>query len=436
MDKIIEDKLQEIYNIFIEKPNKIFETFVDFYGESRVDIQELTFKDFTNWIDTTNINKYITYTKAVEFCNFKGEFSDYLASMLTLPVLYERNLIDDIEKVLDEETTDNIIYSYEKGFILVYFPEVRVTNENNKFVDISKLFVKIYISPTGCMRREFELNRAAYSLKELKSSYMHSHVSNIPFSDFTKFSRPCVGKGPIKNTSNNLNIDYDLDIWSLFCFELDLFTKTESLAGVPFKLLENIGVGSLSPYIKPSFFIIDNAYFGGINLYEFKSFVKYFINNKKLKFNFVNSNYSIGMSTIDFIILVSNEFIEWYNTIYNKSPLCVNFKDLLVRGFLKTCVIQNNKIYYLKDEQDDSRFYKYQGKKVCTFKGKDVFLNIIDTQITTKHESIIVDPDVCLYILNKILKVINFKYASNPEQYSKNQQTHPYNGTKKEIRYI
>ena len=76
---------------------------------------------------------------------------------------------------------------FSSGFILVHFPHVRITNEYNRFVDINHLYAKVGVLYNGSINGYFSLNRAEYTYLHISSRYMHSHVSDIPTSDFTEF---------------------------------------------------------------------------------------------------------------------------------------------------------------------------------------------------------------------------------------------------------
>ena len=41
------------------------------------------------------------------------------------------------------------------------------------------------------------------------------------------------------------------------------------------------------------------------------------------------------MSLIEFIVLISNEFIKWYNDQFNKEELTAKFAELKRKGILK-----------------------------------------------------------------------------------------------------
>ena len=147
-----------------------------------------------------------------------------------------------------------------------------------------------------------------------------------------------------------------------------------------------------------------------------REFTSYFIRKGKLKFNYRDGSYSIGMSFIEFMLTISNEFIEWYNDQFNKGMYRFHFQTLISDGALRSCIIANGKIYV--DGVNDT-VYRYRqciGKKMCTFKGKDVLINITDiNEVSEDNKSIILDINAALFVLSKILYVINYKYGKSEQ---------------------
>ena len=141
-------------------------------------------------------------------------------------------------------------------------------------------------------------------------------------------------------------------------------------------------------------------------------FVSYFIKQGKLKFNYANGSYSIGMSFTEYMLVISNEFIDWYNKKFNNKELGYTF-DLLKRNYvLKECIIANNRIYYKNSSYNVNSYAACNGKKMCTFKGEDVLINIVDlNEVKEDNKSIILNTNIALYILSKILRVINYRYG-------------------------
>ena len=185
-----------------------------------------------------------------------------------------------------------------------------------------------------------------------------------------------------------------------------------------------VGVDRFSTYLSPKYYRTAFA------PSKFKEFVRYFINSKKLKFNYVNGSYSIGMSLIEFIVLISNEFIKWYNDQFNKDELTTKFADLKSLGILRECIIDNGKIYYNEGRNNVNSYAQYIGKKVCVFKGKEITVDITDiAEVRNENKSIILDTQTALYILTTILKVLNYRYG-------RNKATHEGNQSGTEVRYL
>jgi hypothetical protein len=343
---------------------------------------------------------------------------------------------DQVEKAVNV-LTDNRVKErignakFNGIFILVHFPHVRVTNEYGRFVDINHLWAKVKVMYNGTLNGGFTLNRSEYTLLHIISHYMHSHVIDIPTRDFTQFQNPCTGSGPINGTISVLNRDYDEDMWNMFCLELSKYVTVESVAGGPYNYLEKLGTNDMEVGVDRFItYLSPNYYRTAFAPSKFKEFVRYFINSKKLKFNYVNGSYSIGMSLIEFIVLISNEFIKWYNDQFNKDELTTKFADLKSLGILKECIIDNGKIYYDEGRNNVNSCAQYIGKKVCVFKGKEITVDITDiAEVRNENKSIILDTQTALYILTTILKVLNYRYG-------RNKATHEGNQSDTEVRYL
>ena len=427
--KLIEEKIEELYNSLMDKPFRVLSIFNDFFGEDKVDMQGyLSLDEFKSWMNIEPLSTYIPNSNIVSMDN--NDWSMYRTQTITdLPE-------DQVEKVvngLTNTTVKEIIGNVEFNdiFILVHFPHVRVTNEHNRFVDINHLWAKIRVMYDGTLSGKFTLNRSEYTLLHFRSHYLHSHISSIPKADFTQFQNPCTGSGPINGTISTLNRDYDEDMWNMFCLELSKYVTVESVAGRPYHYLENLGTRDMQvgedkfiTYLFPNYCVND------IPSGKLKEFVRYFINSKKLKFNYVNGSYSIGMSFIEFIVLISNEFIKWYNDQFNKGELTTKFEDLKKHGILRECIIDNGKIYYDMNINNANNYAQYIGKQVCMFKGKEITVDITDiTRVENENKSIIIDTQTALYILTTILKVLNYRYGRNKAIHEGNQL-----GT--EVRYL
>lgn len=390
MDAYIKRKINTFYDNLVKKPYEVLKIFSDFYGEEFVDLQ-----------DIPNIDELekMFYSKSIRGIIHEFGISDFPVSAKILKECTEEeiqnffnnlnNCIDQISKVIN---------------IYIYFPEVKITNEYNKYRYIYDLYAKVPIKYSGALAGEFKLNRASYSIEELKSNYMHSHVCSVPFHDFSQFQSCCLGGGPIRNTINSLIIDFDENIWNLFCLELSKYVKTESIEGVPYHRLE--GVTSNNRFYC-EYFLLCNSYSSCLED-VLQEFIPYFINQKKLKFNFINGKYSIGMSFIEYIVTISNCFIEWYNKQYLIGKFKYSF-DEIKYNFLQEGVIKDNKIYTKSDST--TTYLNFINKFICTFKGKRVLLKIKDS-IQDSNYSLFLNITTAMTLLHKILKIINCSYGN------------------------
>lgn len=365
----LELEIQDICNQILYYPNKIYEIFCDYFGEERVDLQvitEETIKDFFLEECSKNLEELLE-NKDLYLCNFNS--------------LYR-------------------IYN-----ILVYFPEVRITNEYDEYVDVKDLWAKVEFDYKGKIKGNFKLNRSTYSLSHISSNYVHSHCPGID--PILEFKDCCLGTGPIKNTIHSLMMEFDESLLQLFCFELDKYVATESVQGVPYRKLSSIKKANLSNPV--SNFIYKKQCNIPIEYRDFiKDFVTDFIKSKKIKLNYFNNSYGLGMPFIEYILTISNHFIEWYNNslgTYNFDTLCL-FSDKI----LEKVAINDNKIY-TKCNNRVSHHLEKQGQVMFTFKGKEIRLNIIDDYNEDEGQVIILNINIATIILKSILKTFNYNYG-------------------------
>lgn len=427
--KLIEERIEELYNSLMDRPFRVLSIFNDFFGEDKVDMQGYWSLDrFKSWINIEPLSTYIPDGDTVSMN--RNDWSMYKTLAITdLPK-------DQVEKVVNVFTNATVKgrvgdAKFDGIFIIVHFPHVRVTNEHGRFVDINHLWAKVKIIYNGTLNGGFRLNRSEYTMLHISSGYMHSHISGIPTDDFTRFQNPCIGSGPINGTISALNRDYDEDMWNMFCLELSKYVTVESIAGRPYKYLEKLGTNNMEMGVDRFVTYLSPDYLWMLLVSDkLKEFVRGFINSKKLKFNYVNGSYSIGMSLIEFIVLISNEFIKWYNDQFNKEELTAEFAELKRKGILKECIIDNGKIYYDKSRNNVNTYAQYIGKKVCMFKGREVTVDITDiAEVRNENKSIILNTHTALYILATILKVLNYRYG-------RSKATHESNQLGTEVRYL
>lgn len=368
-------QLEEEYNAAMERPRRVYEIFCDYFGEDKVDMQGFR-----------TLEQYIT--------NGGGPL-----------------------------TSSGI-------FLLVWFPEVTVTNENYRSVDIQDLYMKVPISTDGSMNGSPTMNRATYPLDQFLSDYLHSHTPGINKNSPTSFQHICTGSGPIQNTIGNLNGEFDEDLWQLFCSELEDFVHVESLSGGPYRRMEKIGITSRTnkvsmrfPYtiageLNPNRFVNFISTEEEMKTYNLiADFTRYLLKEGGLPMEFSNGNYSVGMSYIDCTIYLSNKFIEWYNREDNPYRRILSSEFLVTHGILKKHLIKNGKLYMSLTANEVGGVGQYEGNRICTFKGTPVLRHIFIQEVPSEDNlPLLLCNKIVKNIVGAIVKVVNYRYGREREE--------------------
>lgn len=402
-------KFHNIVNIFKEY---FGEDLVDSYTASTENLREyiLTIDNIGTFINThcrivPTTNNNVTITLGVEGRNVRisRELLNEIQSktMLELP----EELLPLIEIFWNIHTNGN------QHQIIIRFPEVTVTNENGKSVNIQELYARVPVKSSGTLAGRFELIRAYYPLDQWNSDYCHSHISHIS----TDWLEPCTGSGPINGTINRLLQSSDENIWGLFCYELDKFVRVESLEGVPYRRLESIGLIDTLP--------ISNPYINGplalrssiISDELLKDFLKTLIEKMPIKVAYTEGSYNLGESFEKFCIRVSKVFAQWYNEKYKEHKVTANLKTLVQKGVLGKYIIKEGRVYSIRTcnrrDMDD-----YQGQYLFTFKGEEVRLEIDKTlRNSTNNQTYLLSLNFISKLIHKLLVIINYNYGRQKE---------------------
>lgn len=408
--------VNQLYDVLHQTVYSVYDVFKNFFGEEYVDLQ-LHNKYSTSRIVTSKLRELEVDVVSTPNYDVPYELSD-----TTLEALKEK-------------------CCYVKSTIIVWWPTVRVTNENEKSITIKDLYAKIEIQPDGRIpyeNRGFLLGRATYTKEQFISGYLHSHIEGIPKTNLATFLPPCLGSGPIRETIVTLKNESNEVTWMLFCQELAMYVTIESIAGVPWRRLENVGgkkimvshngytdYDSMTPFIRT-----------GLSNNVLKDFIAYYLKNGHLSLSFKEGKFCCGMPYYEFIIDISNAFIDFFNSNINvPQHLLESYfsKELLFR------TIAANGVFYKARDRDDFvrnsnvNLDLYRNQKVLTFKGKEIRSTITeDTQASIDDitESIIISHKLAMYILHHILRIINYRYINEYylNKYRINENTPNYKG--------
>lgn len=372
--------LSELKQSLFGTVQEVYQIFQNFFGEQFTDLQLIPDSQIIQLLESLGISEHEGY-----YIGEEGQWDNV-----------KRNLSSAISS------------------ILVWWPSVTVSNENDRSINIYDLYAKIELTTEGRIpyeNRGFTLNRTTFPELQYYSGYLHSHIPG--FRGVPSFSNPCLGTSPIINTIMDLKNEYDETTWMLFCQELSLCVTVESLSGGPYIRLEYVGHGRLLPDYR--------GYDDGWRSYSETTFIDclpyleeftvFYLQHGHLAFNYKNDDYEVGMLYFDFIIDISNSFIDFINDKVSSGNLPLNTPDhLFEKGLLVKCLAVNGK-FYRPQELTEAQFND-EGHPMFMFKGEMKNLHIICENNEGASTSIVIKHGMAMYILTNILKIINYRYRN------------------------
>ena len=383
------------------KVYEVYDIFQNFFGEEYTDLQLLPTDEA--FFHTVNHHFHTTIV------HDNGEENGF-------------NVTEGVIRSLKRE------YETLKPYILVWWPRVTVTNENNKSVVIQDLYAKVEITTEGRIpyeNRGFKLNRTTFTEVQFNSGYLHSHIPH--FSGVPDFDNPCLGTGPINNTIMDLKNGFEDTVWMLFCQELSLYVTVESLRGGPYFRMENIGsrrsLVGFSDFASNFNHLIELQGFQRNNDERrfkemLREFIKYYLENGHLSISYKNKSYQSGLSYFDYMIDISNAFIDFFNQSGNRDSLQNLYRDnILVKAFAA-----GNKFYRTADSISNNNS-TLEGTEMFRFKGEMKTLHIIGSSGDEVYETVLLHNDIALFILHSILRIINYRYRNEHNKQIGSNQT-------------
>ena len=391
--------INELRHHIFQPVYDVYEIFQNFFDEEHVDLQDMP-------TDEAMVNAVYSCT---EIMTIEPQFP--------------------IEFTEDDITCIRQSFSTWVAHIYVWWPEVTITNENDKSVDIQDLYAQVAVSIEGHIPYEFPgflLNRTTFSELQFSTGYVHSHVPSISNNRLPIFQNPCLGTGPIRNTIADLKNNYEEALWMLFCQELSLYVTVESLRGVPYRKLEQLG--DTAPLHSYSCYNLNrdiylNPFVSGILTMEtlqnlICSFTMYYLEQTSLILSFENEKYCCKMPYFDFMIDISNAFIDFFNKFGSSDVLAALYSShFLIETFVK------GREFHKPISMGNSSLHTMQGRHVLTFKGQSIPLKIFKSEVSEDRTTTLLCQDIAMYILKNILKIINYHYGDNITRNQEGEQS-------------
>lgn len=309
--------------------------------------------------------------------------------------------------------------------ILVHWPVVTVTNEYDAHIDIWDLYSLTLITHDGKLCLPPQFIRTTYDRLQWNGDYMHSHISSIGKADLTRFHSSCLGSGPINKTIEKLkgnvaripNAYEDMDIWSLYCWELDKYVAVESIQGVPYKKMQHLGEYTQEGIHYSAICLQPFTSYSEDYLILLRRFVRHLIKSKVLKFAYFNGKYTLALNYVNTVLTLSNLFIDYYNS--NKDIRDIYPKtDLFDKKFISQMYIKGGVVY--PKDSSSVPIDAVIGTTMLTFKRKKIELQLRDFhQKYDSSEVCLLNPILIDYIISLLLKYVNLKYGKTSNSTNK-----------------
>lgn len=399
----------EDYLFSQDEINEIFQIFKDFYGEDKVDIQL-----------NTSLEQCISLLSNMSLSDFAIS-SEYPISLMNCIKDKIKDLITKYKKDKNTCIEKFVAVNSISVYIIVYFPKITVTNEYNESIDIEEVYIRVPINLNGRMNSSFEIIRTKYSYIQYESGYMHSHAYAGISGNSTDWRYMCLGSGPLVTTTHTLKNSYDLDIWRLFCIELDEYLKVESVAGVPYVRMNRIG--DTSNYIN---YVIRDIPTESQNTIRsiplIKDFLKFLFHKLLVEntdyFSFRDKSICLALSNEQFAIIISKYFIEYYNSVNNE----LDINSIIINYLVKVKRDINGILRYEVDRRNNAVDINSNNFILC-FKGKSVHIKVdIPKDINESKHTYLLKPNIVSSILNYLINIVNY---GNTKEFTTNSKI-PY----------
>lgn len=370
--------------------------------------------------------------------NIQEAYNSYFSSAFSVLEIFnnhfgEENVDTNIPKFEDlrnqgilntSSMLNRLVSHYSSVDIIVKFPEVTITNEKGNSLFVKNLFAKQTLlirynaqreDSTCVLSNAFTLSRSHFYKSHILADYMHSHCNGLPLlSTDSPWLSCCLGSGPIRQTISTLCTEYDLNVWQLYCFELESYVQTESLAGGPWRRMSNITSIPYSdnPRINKYLTVFNwpvQTSFKSL----FRDFIEYFVRHNNIPFCYANKSYMIAMPYLDFALFVSNKFIEWLNLGSNPYRYAEMLGELKAKSILSNYLIMDNKIEEpTSGRRSISDANSIIGRTLFTFKGSPVVVEVEEDADSIVTTTTLLSNNVLGYIATLLTKSINYYYGN------------------------
>lgn len=298
--------------------------------------------------------------------------------------------------------------------IIVRFPVVKVTNEEDRYTIIKDLYARILVN-NGKLANYFDLQRTTFSKLHWSCGYAHSHLPGL-----LGWQSPCLGSGPISQTQSRLAREFDIELWGLFCYELSKYVTVESLEGVPYKRLESLGDKGEKLSMPHTRWYSDAP--GHLCVI---SFFSKWLKTNTIKLGYVGGQYVLGEDPFMLWVRLSKDFIDWYNTECNKLGTDIGLDALQRARIIARCLISGRSIYKWGTDVRNRYSDLVPQQPVFTFKGEPVYVVVEDEpeQDDTSGEVYLLHYDIIYTLITKLYECANYNQRKDRDKKGSEETT-------------
>lgn len=323
----------------------------------------------------------------------------YPDERIDIKVNYEplQKALDDYaegKKIDDDILTDIDHVSYSSMRVMIYYPEITLTNDAGHHYIVKDIYLNISFPEV-----DIKMGRTTYNQNEINVGYRHSHIRKGNFRELSSF---CTGYSdtPINVIKNRirdgLSSDFKTDMQS-FIIETERMIKIESNEGVPYITFESISRGvTLNPLNVAMYY--DTTLLSAREKNMMINFIKYYCSLHLDAFHYDGRNYQLNASDVEFIDRVT-KVAKAYRKTKNLS--------------IYESVWYVNGLYFKQSDNPSYYSLMLPAHANWTFKGKHPEMKIESvSDVETAKPKTIVNPKYISILYSFLLKLINGVYAN------------------------
>lgn len=279
--------------------------------------------------------------------------------------------------------------SLTEAYVLtIKFPVFEIVNGNGTKHLIRDLYIKWAFKKGFVISKPLSGVRGLVDYVEYKSSYAHSHLPGVSYSNIDSliFNTFCLGSGDFATANSEWTCDdhqFTQEAFELLLYQLDAYVKWESLQGGPYIRMENIAIGGRSRYLDR--FETEKSFNTAVK--KLTSF--------PLKFDNTKNRFKIELFLLEPVLSTLKDIYK----IKKTSSGDYLFGDV-GRDAIEGWIAEGNKAGQIVP--------------ILTFKGEEVFFKVkeLDKEYSDSQLLEVAHPDITKYVAQELTRKTNHYFIN------------------------